>query len=100
MKITEKTVQHNVKRLLSQLGFDISDLSQPRASMQTPGIADLYCRHVRLKARFWVEVKSPTGRVSPNQKAWHEIEHESGGTVYVVHSAAEMAEILRDKHGL
>lgn len=97
---TEKQVQQQVKRLLHHLGFIVSDLSQPRASMQTAGLPDLYCQHRRLKACFWVEVKRPGGKVSDNQQAWHENEHESGGTVYVVHSASEMADILSEKHEL
>lgn len=91
----EKAVQRAVADALARMGFRVSDLSQPRASMQTPGLPDLYAHHPRWRICLWVEVKAPRGRLSPTQAAWHEAERAAGGTVVVARSAADLIEPLR-----
>ena len=94
---TEKAVQRDVKDVLALHGCIVSDLSQPRASMQTPGLPDLYVQDPKRKRHFWLEVKKEGGRLSGFQKAWHESERAAGGEVYVVRSAADAHEVLMER---
>jgi hypothetical protein len=88
---TEKQVQARVKAVLAMHGFIVSDLSQPRASMHTPGLPDLYAQHPKRGIRMWVECKRPGGRGrTASQWVWHENELESGGFVFTVESGMEM----------
>ena len=41
------------------------------------------------------EIKTPTGRMSPEQKAWHRAVTEAGGAVFVARSVDEALEQLR-----
>jgi hypothetical protein len=86
----EKTVQNHVKQAARALGFCVSDLSQPRRTLQTIGLPDLYLAHPVWRRRFWVEVKRPGGKVSAAQQAWHAVERDAGGTVLVVYGVADL----------
>ncbi|MEM6327433.1 MAG: VRR-NUC domain-containing protein [Bacteroidota bacterium] len=85
----EKQIQRDIIRALRSLGFQVDDMSQPRASMMPVGLPDLRVRHIHWKIRGWMEVKTPNGRVTPGQEQWHETERMAGGTVAVVHSVEE-----------
>lgn len=87
----EKAIQARVKACAELMGFAVSDFSQPRASMQTPGIPDLYVTHRGKKLRAWVEVKTPDGALSKEQRDWHLRTISAGGRVWVVRSASEFA---------
>jgi hypothetical protein len=91
----EKRVQAAVKRNLKTLGFHVSDLSQPRASMQTPGLPDLFAMHARYGA-VWIEVKAPGGKLSANQRAWHELAAQAGVRAAVVDGVHSLVRVLRD----
>lgn len=93
---SEKAVQQRVKAVLAVHQFWISDLSQPRSTMQTPGLPDLYAQHMTLPIRLWVEVKGPKGKTSPAQEDWHLRERNAGGRVAVVRSGSEMHDYLVD----
>jgi hypothetical protein len=93
-KAPEKAVQRAVTKALKTLGFHISDLSQPRASMQTPGLPDLFAMHAGWKVAFWVEVKAPGGKLSVAQEAWHREAHASGVRVMTVDSVAALVSEL------
>lgn len=91
----EKQVQAHVKLALRSLGFVVSDLSQPRRTMQTIGLPDLYAQHVAWRLRVWIEVKRPqSGRLSAAQAAWHATEQAAGGHVLVVYGTADLLEGL------
>lgn len=92
----EKRVQGDVKRALWTLGFHVSDLSQPRASMQTPGLPDLYVLHRRWKLACWIEVKAPGGKLSGAQQVWHDEAAACGELVMVVRSVEELVAGLKD----
>lgn len=94
MRQPEKAIQRDVIRALRALGFDVDDMSQPRASMMARGLPDLRARHPRWRTTLWVEVKTPRGRLSDHQRQWHELEHACGGTVLVTRSADELLEQL------
>jgi hypothetical protein len=95
MSMPEKAVQRSITLFLLTLGYKVSDFSQPRASLQTRGIPDLYAMHPALGHAFWVEVKSAKGRVSPAQAAWHAVARDAGQTVLVARSAADLVVPLR-----
>lgn len=60
-RILEKAEQVEVRKLLIAHGFNIYNLSQARASKQTPGLPDLWCVHKRDRVAFWWEVKRQVG---------------------------------------
>lgn len=91
---TEKFVQASVKKALALYKFVVSDLSQPRASMQTPGLPDLYAQHRSLPIRFWCECKRPGGKLTEAQLVWHENERRAGGLVLTMSSGVDMAAFL------
>ena len=94
MSTPEKAVQRSITLFLAALGYHVSDFSQPRASMQTPGIPDLHA--MGHGHAFWIEVKAPRGRVSPAQAAWHEAARAAGQMVLVARSAADLVGPLRE----
>jgi len=91
----EKGVEHAVDQALLQFGFDVTRLSQARASKQTPGIPDRYARHPRWGLRVWIEVKAGTNTLSRHQKAWHTAERAAGGHVLTVWSVEDLTIGLR-----
>lgn len=71
MNPREKFVQQRVIALYKAFGCDVATLSQPRATMQTPGIPDLYVFPPRGLRAFWHETKRPKGaRTSEGQVKW------------------------------
>jgi hypothetical protein len=91
----EKTVQQHVKQALASLGFHVSDLSQPRRTMQTVGLPDLWAMHPRWRLALWIEVKRPGGKVSLAQSAWHQVARDAGVHVLVVWGVADLVEGLK-----
>lgn len=96
--VTERDVQESIKLVLEMLGFMVSDLSQPRASMQTPGLPDLFATHPDWQLSLWCEVKRPGGKASAAQREWHRTAKEAGNLVLVAESAADVVSYLRE-HG-
>ena len=92
----EKSVQHEIKRAAERLGFVVSDFSQPRASMQTPGIPDLYLTHPAKRFTCWVEVKRPGGKLSDHQRAWHSTASDAGNHVFTCDSVSGLIDALHD----
>lgn len=66
-KPREKSVQVRVIATFKAHGGVVASLSQPRASMQTPGIADLYVFLPRRRRTVWWETKRPGGKQSKEQ---------------------------------
>jgi hypothetical protein len=56
-----------------------------------PGTPDIFCPTLSL----WLEVKTPKGRLTPEQKKWHARAQREGIRVAVVHSLAEAIEAVR-----
>lgn len=92
----EKPVQQAVKDTLEAASFLVSDLSQPRASMQTPGLPDLYAVSKRFKLAIWVEVKAPGGELSRAQRRWHEDARAAGAIVVSVWGVDDMVRELQE----
>ena len=64
---SEKQVQAAVVRLYTLAGCAVYNLSQARATMQSPGLPDLYVFHADTGTAWWHEVKRPGGKPSPAQ---------------------------------
>lgn len=73
-RATEKQVQAAVERLYRLFGCVVNNLSQPRATMQTPGIPDLYVQCPKRGLSFWHETKTSSGRLSAAQVAFRDRE--------------------------
>ena len=96
----EKQIQQDIRAALLMLGFDVVSFSQPRATMQTMGIPDLYARHMAWQLRVWIEVKTPAGKLSLDQVVWHEVERSAGGTVLVARSAKDAIDQIAEIRSL
>ena len=77
----EKTIQHEARKVLARHGFDVYDLSQPRATKQTPGLADLFVvGHGRCA---WVEMKTAKGGLTGAEKLFSDRVRRNGGEALV-----------------
>ena len=94
----EKQVQHQIKLAAEALGFEVQDMSQPRASMMPRGLPDLYLRHRAKQFRAFVEIKRPGGKVSSAQAAWIMWERDCGGIAFVADSVERFIHQLHE-HG-
>lgn len=60
-----------------------------------PGVPDLHLPVSRLGYHgLWIETKTKAGRVSPEQKEWHELLRREGHLVVVVRSALQGIELM------
>ena len=67
-RVLEKEEQAEIVRRFRAFGFKVYNLSQPRATKQTPGLPDNYCVHTRLPIAFFWECKRQVGgQLSPAQ---------------------------------
>lgn len=70
--INEKREQVEIRKLFIAYGFKVYNLSQARASKQTPGLPDLWVVHTREDIAFWWESKRQVGgELSPAQRDFH-----------------------------
>ncbi len=70
-RVPEKAVQQQVKDIFWLAGATkIADFSQPRATMQTPGVPDLYVWFLEHQLAFWFEVKAEGGTQTSEQYWW------------------------------
>lgn len=94
---SEKQIQNGIFRLLRMLGWAVYDLSQPRNTMQTPGLPDgLAFGHGRT---LFVEVKRRPNKPTPWQTEFGANVEEGEGTWVVWYSVEDAKDWLRD-HGL
>jgi hypothetical protein len=85
-------VQAPCRRAAVALGYHVYHLSQPRATMQTEGLADdLYLGHGRLLA---VEYKYGRNRQTATQQAFQAAWEANGGRYLCVRSVGELLEAL------
>lgn len=97
-KPTEKEVQRAIKQLATDLGFFVTDFSQPRRTMQTRGIPDLYLTQASKQFRVWVECKAPGRKRSMDQLLWHAAVQPAGAHVWTCDSVQAFAAKLNE-HG-
>lgn len=75
----EKTAQLEVSKMFRAFGFEVYNLSQARATKQTPGLPDLWCMHRELPIAFWWETKrSHGGRFSEAQLRFRDMAQRCG----------------------
>jgi hypothetical protein len=87
----EKDVEAGIVRALRTVGCDVTKTSQPRASMITAGVPDLYVQHRAWRLRLWVEVKrDEKAKPTQHQLEWHAREREAGGAVVVAWSVEQV----------
>lgn len=92
----EKEIQSVVVKTYRAFGFKVYTTSQPKRSMMSPGIADVYATHPRRRVTVWHETKTINGHLSPDQVVFREDclaanqLHTYGG----VSAAEEMLETL------
>lgn len=84
----EKEIEAACDDVWEALGFHVWRLSQPRASMQSPGIPDRLVTGHGLNV--WVEVKRYRGRQSNAQRAFQAAVEANGGTYLLVRSEADV----------
>lgn len=95
----EKDVEAACDRLMVGLGYTPIRFSQPRNTMQTPGIPDRrYYKADRMfppaaHHSFWFECKRPGGKQSPAQLAFQQLV-VSCGEQYVLGGLDELARYL------
>lgn len=66
--VLEKAEQIEIRKLATAYGFNVWVLSQPRATKQTPGLADLWLTHRSAAIALWWETKRQVGgELSPPQ---------------------------------
>jgi len=93
--VTEKAEQLEVVRLYRTAGCEVYSLSQPRATMQSPGFGDLYVFCERKGLAWWFETKRPKGgRQSEAQKKFQEL-CQRCGIGYVIGGFDEAHDHLR-----
>lgn len=92
---SEKLLDARVTRALRQLGFLVSRFQQPRRSGITAGVPDLFVAH-RRTGGFWVELKTPSGRLSSAQEEWIRAHEEAGVKTIVVRSVLDLLRRLRE----
>lgn len=91
--LSEKAVQRAVVALYRSMGCEVYSLSQPRASMQAAGLPDLWVFAPRVGRAFWHEVKSVTGKPSPDQVRFEDL-CGSTGVHHVMGGVAEAKRML------
>ncbi|MGH7510642.1 MAG: VRR-NUC domain-containing protein [Gemmatimonadales bacterium] len=75
---TEKRCQEAVRRLFLAAGCQVCSLSQPRRTLQSAGLPDLWVFCPRRRMAWWWEVKRPGGRLRPEQQAFRDRCLETG----------------------
>lgn len=95
---TEKAEQRAIVRLYEAIGCHVYSFSQPRKTMQTPGIPDLYVIHPGAGQAWWHEVKRQVGpdwalppsasAQRPEQREFQE-RVEACGDIYILGSRTD-----------
>lgn len=71
LNVLEKDEQAFIFKLFRGFGVIVYNLSQPRATKQTPGLPDMYCMHPGIRRAWWFETKrAEGGRLSEVQKVF------------------------------
>lgn len=94
---SEKEIQTATVRALRAMGMGVWSLSQPRATMQTEGVADLFVTGRGICA--WVEMKSATGRQSDDQEKFQRAVEANGGLYILARSEHDVVEVLTNAAG-
>lgn len=97
--LPEKVVYEQCCQLLKLYGFAVYRLAQPRRSMQSLGLPDLYAMHAD-RGVLWMECKMDIGKQSPAQRAFQaqcqyaKVPYVCGGTPELAHWLNTRGDIL------
>lgn len=80
---TEKTVETSGDQFMESLGFKAIHFSQPRNTMQTPGIPDRRYYNPMRDCALWWEAKTAVGYASGPQVAFRLLV-EAVGEIYLI----------------
>ena len=94
-RVSEKVVQAAVVRCYEAFGCVVYTLSQPRHTMQTPGLPDLYVMCPKRHHAFWHEVKAPGGKLRPSQVDFRRTAEACDETVIVGGLAEARAQLVK-----
>jgi hypothetical protein len=92
--MTEQDVGRACDQLAEALGWQVQRYEQGRATRITEGLPDRRYVHWGRGQRVWVELKSPTGKLTTHQYRWLTDELAAGGLATVVHSAASLQHLF------
>jgi len=88
--MSEKQVEKHIIDAIKQLGGEVDKFSQPRNTMQTPGIPDLRAVFPDFRTAVWLEVKVGKNKPSPHQVAWLTRECIMGSPATVVYCVSDL----------
>ncbi len=92
---SEKRIQYDIKKNLKTAGFSVWDMSQPRATKQTPGFPDLFvCGHGRI---LFIECKAGKNTLTPAQRFCRSEIEANGGTFLVWRSGQDAIDYLTEE---
>jgi len=86
----EKDHEHKGDQLMGRYGFTVIRLSQPRASMITPGVPDRRYYSTARGIAFWWEAKREDGKQSRAQRDFQKL-CDATGDVYFCGTFDELA---------
>ena len=93
--MTEKQVQRDVVKLYRKVGCEVVIFSQPRKTMQTPGIPDLRVYLVRKGLAWWHETKTPKGKQRLAQGDFQDRAEQCGETYVMGGLEAAIAQLRK-----
>jgi len=95
-RFTERHIQCQIVDYLRATGWLVLETyfgsSRGGSVWLTKGIPDLYA--IKRGRHIWIEVKTPNGRVRPQQSAVHDQLRAQGAEVYVIRSIEQLREEL------
>lgn len=99
MRPLEKDIQKDIADYLKARGFLVwknhmgaMQMGAKRCKNPNTGMPDLCA--VKNGKTYYIEVKTPKGKVSNSQREWHEKAYKHGVIVHVLSSIDETAEIF------
>lgn len=103
-EITEHQIEQAICQLLHHQGWYVVKLKDQTAAhngkhqaalpFQYRGVADLYA--IKSGFQVWIEVKTPVGRQSRDQKIFQNHIENQGGVYWLVRSVAEMKLLVQN----
>lgn len=94
--LLEKHEQNAVRKIFVAHGCAVYNLSQSRATKQTPGLPDLFVFSSRSGHAFWFETKRPVGGVQSRPQREFQERCAQCGVRYVIGGQTEAWALLRE----
>ena len=94
LNLREVEVKAEVTAFLKRLGWRTWSTSDGRPSRNTKGLPDMWAMHPSGRPPFFIEVKSETGKPSPEQLEFAALCHHAG-TGYVLGGIVQVQDYLK-----